>query len=182
MKYIHKDNPKIYAYKRMQDTSYCVSDWWNKIIAEGIMEDYLHILGFQPVEETTNDWIDEACTEYMNNEALAFQNNNTFDTEKSFRQAIEKHMPKQELIQLDVEKVMNEICKHSTEWKLWERCDYEIIKQILSKYGTTPQKKFTRLEIEKVVWKYEKDSWDDYQAGKLKWAEEILIHMWLLEE
>ena len=56
--------------------------------------------------------------------------------------------PQEELIPLDAAKIMNEICRHSVEWKLWEKCDYEIMYKILSKYSATQQKKFTRDELE----------------------------------
>lgn len=153
---------------------YCYTCLWKVI-------DELRNKDKQPVEETTNDWIDEAYSEFV---LKPWEVRHEDKSKSIFRQAIEKYMPKQELIPLDVERLSDEIYEQLTHnsCTYWKSLIQVIVENILSKYGTTPQKKRNKKEIEKVVWKYEKDSWDGFQAGKLKWAEEILRYMWLLEE
>lgn len=153
---------------------------------------------FQPVEEENEtDWVDKAYEEFCLDHRSWW-----IDEDDAFREAIYKHLPKQELIPLDVEKIKDEILLLTTSrytctrvreaWNyntmdrddfipLWEDDDFmDDIKQILSKYGTTPQKKFTKEDIYKVVWSpIERDS---FQAWKSQWAKEILKHLWLLQE
>lgn len=68
-------------------------------------------------------------------------------TLKHFREAIEKHLPKQELIPLDVEKICDDYVKRMQEvFNKWDekRDAWYELKQIISKYCTTPQKKRTK--------------------------------------
>ena len=57
--------------------------------------------------------------------------------------------PQEELIPLDVDKCFIEIRNRLLNtWLKLDNTKEEFIKQILSKYGTTPQKKFNRAELE----------------------------------
>lgn len=111
-KYIHKT---LQAKKEHDwDRYYIEQDW--VIVAHSIQEEFLQDFWFieAPTEEV-KDWIDRAWSEYLYDEdAWETWEENPFelDGKTSFRQVIEKHMPKpveQELIPLDVEKITVEL-------------------------------------------------------------------------
>ena len=103
-------------------------------------------LWFQPVEETTNDWIDKVNKEM---EVLLKQWLSLQDYANASRKMIEKHMPKQELIPLDVEGCFKEINNRLLwTWLKLDNTRQEFIKQILSKYCVTTWKRFNRDELE----------------------------------
>lgn len=74
--------------------------------AKYFTETELKALGFTPVEEK-GDWIDKALEDYLT-EANAFGVKTTV-YQDLFRRAIEKHLPKQELIPLHIDKIIQEI-------------------------------------------------------------------------
>lgn len=108
---------------------------------------------------------------------------------------------KQELIPLDLEKIKDEILLLTTSrytctrvreaWNyntmdrddfipLWEDDDFmDDIKQILSKYGTTQQKKFTEEEVRN-IYRYKLDNFIDTIAPWIIIT--FLRKVWLLQE
>lgn len=135
-------------------------------------------------EEKGTDWIDSAFNEWIMNikkDCLRWFN------KASFREAIEKHiLHKQELIPIDVDIIAHKIDKAVNTYKeiskLWEwyyrtmGTWIEYIKQILSKYGTTPQKKRSYLEY---IDLYRKYASNDSERDMLY---KFLKDNWLLEE
>ena len=74
--------------------------------------------------------------------------------DNQFREAIEKYLPNQDLIPLDVDKIIRDI---QTQPSINDK----FIKQILSKYGATTKKKFTKDEVKK--W-YNNYPWEEYRT------------------
>lgn len=92
----------------------------------------------------------------------------------------EQYTPKQELIPLDVNQCFLEIRnKLLNTWLKLDNTREEFIKQILSKYGTTPQKKFTRDEVLERV---EANSQDLDDMGEKQIIKHFLQNHWLLED
>ena len=93
-----------------------------------------------------------------------------------------KNIYLKKLIPLDVESIVTELKKvdftDSATRDLY-------VKQILSKYGTTPQKKWTRLEVWEYFWIKITDKIDDIEQKKWDmnlWTYSFLKDHWLLEE
>lgn len=126
-------------------------------------------------EENESDWIDDVRAEMMWKPVYW-----VWLWQIKFRDLIEKHMPKQDLIPLDLEKIkdaMQNIKMHiDTRYTNFDTIWWEI-KQILSKYGTTPQKKLTREIISSRV-EYNKDR----LLTPYWYIQQFLEYNWLLED
>ncbi len=88
--------------------------------------------------------------------------------------------PKQELIPLDMEKIIDEIIPCFD----WQAVRYYQLREVLSKYGTTPQKKRTEQEIRNMYY-YTSSQNNDYNINDTL-APWIIItflrKVWLLQE
>jgi len=129
--------------------------------------DYLTPSEEEP-KQADEDWIDEARNywdEYRDQ---------TKSFKVWFREAIEKHMPKQELIPLDVDYLTWAISWIHTISIVRSWVDFDgMVKSELSKYGVQ-QKKFTREEIQNMF--------PHYEWSKIDWAIQFAKNNWLLAE
>ncbi len=132
----------------------------------------LFALWFQPVEETKTDWIDDAYEEWQH---TVTYNDIKYFYRDEFRQVIEKHQPKSDvcnLVPIDADDITTQI------WELLNLHNYDKlneIEQILSKYGTTSQKKRSRLDADNWYNKYR-----DMKYKEVLYIE-LLRYLWLLE-
>ena len=181
MKYIHPILKREAIYNKETEHYYCkyITDWWEMI---WLIKDDLIPLWFQPVEETKTDWIDEAYEEWQH---TVTSNDIKYFYRDEFRQAIEKHQPKSDvcnLVPIDkntVKKLSADIyVECAMKWSFYiEKCE-----EILSKYGTTPQKKWTRKDIQyyiDIVEDWLTKDWSELWGNVIRW---FLAYNWLLED
>ncbi len=134
-------------------------------------------------EETTNDWIDEAYEEWQH---TVTSNDIKYFYRDEFRQVIEKHQPKSDvcnLVPLDTKKIADELQPLSFKDGDWYACtSISNVLSIIHKYGTIPQKKFNKKDIQYYIDTVEywltKDG-SELWANIIRW---FLAYNWLLEE
>lgn len=105
----------------------------------------LEAYGFVPVEE--NDWLGLAFTHFCDNTTFEWEEGDY----KVFCEAIEKHQPKENvcnLVPLDTESITKELMSLFFHDEYGHACtSISNMLEKINKYGTTPQKKWTRREI-----------------------------------
>lgn len=137
------------------EIEYILSPWHKETIIIDSKEKAL-ALWFQPVEETKTDWIDEdTLLWYVKQTTDTFRNRNGHSfircDIKRLKLLLDKHQPKSDvcnLVPLDTKKIADELQPLSFKDGDWYACtSISNVLSIIHKYGTTPQKKYSRKSI-----------------------------------